>query len=127
MEPLRGVVQNYEWGMRTPDCQARPQIIVHEAQPRHMAWLPPLRRVFLRGVCSGMQRTQLRGADAAACALRCAMRFASQVASLGAANTGAAAEAGRPYAELWLGTHPSGPAVLPGAWRRRAPRAKPRR
>ena len=23
MEPLRGVVQNYEWGMRTPSCQAR--------------------------------------------------------------------------------------------------------
>jgi mannose-6-phosphate isomerase len=38
-----------------------------------------------------------------------------QVASLGAANTGAPAEAGRPYAELWLGTHPSGPAQLPGA------------
>jgi mannose-6-phosphate isomerase len=55
------------------------------------------------------------------CVAPCAL--ASQVASLGSANTGAAAEAGRPYAELWLGTHPSGPARLPGACGRRAPLA----
>ena len=38
-----------------------------------------------------------------------------QVASLGSANTGVPAVEGTPYAELWLGTHPSGPATLEGA------------
>ena len=23
MEPITGAVQTYDWGMRTPDCQAR--------------------------------------------------------------------------------------------------------
>lgn len=55
---LTGVVQSYEWGIRSPSCT---------------------------------------------------------VAALGAANTGAPAQPGVPYAELWLGTHPSGPARLAGA------------
>ena len=98
--------------MRTPDCQARRAL--GSSACVLLPCLPRLRRA-LRGVCSDMLRALLRCADAIACAMRRGYPPASQVASLGAANTGAAAEAGRPYAELWLGTHPSGPAVLPGA------------
>ena len=43
------------------------------------------------------------------------MPRATQVAALGAANTGVPATDGTPYAELWLGTHPSGAAKLSGA------------
>ena len=36
----------------------------------------------------------------------------SEVSSLGALNTGQASDASKPYAELWMGTHPSGPSVV---------------
>ena len=37
---------------------------------------------------------------------------ASEVSSLGALNTGQASDPSKPYAELWMGTHPSGPSVV---------------
>eukprot|EP00227_Mantoniella_beaufortii_P022101 CAMPEP_0197580346 /NCGR_PEP_ID=MMETSP1326-20131121/4164_1 /TAXON_ID=1155430 /ORGANISM="Genus nov. species nov., Strain RCC2288" /LENGTH=135 /DNA_ID=CAMNT_0043144067 /DNA_START=303 /DNA_END=707 /DNA_ORIENTATION=- len=37
---------------------------------------------------------------------------ASEVSSLGELNTGTASDATKPYAELWMGTHPSGPSVV---------------
>lgn len=36
----------------------------------------------------------------------------SEVSSLGALNTGEASDPSKPYAELWMGTHPSGPSVV---------------
>jgi mannose-6-phosphate isomerase len=36
----------------------------------------------------------------------------SEVSSLGAANTGVPTDPTKPYAELWMGTHPSGPSVV---------------
>ena len=36
----------------------------------------------------------------------------SEVAALGALNTGVAADPTLPYAELWMGTHPSGPSIV---------------
>ena len=35
MEPITGAVQTYDWGMRTPDCQARLR------NPRRTRRLPP--------------------------------------------------------------------------------------
>ena len=37
---------------------------------------------------------------------------ASEVSALGALNTGTASEVAKPYAELWMGTHPSGPSTV---------------
>jgi len=37
---------------------------------------------------------------------------ASEVRSLGESNTGVPADPAKPYAELWMGTHPSGPSVV---------------
>lgn len=41
--------------------------------------------------------------------------FPLQVALLGQHNTGSPVDASKPYAELWMGTHPSGPSKLAGA------------
>ncbi len=38
----------------------------------------------------------------------------SEVSSLGEANAGVASDATKPHAELWMGTHPSGPSVVVG-------------
>ena len=38
----------------------------------------------------------------------------SEVASLGERNTGTSADREKPYAELWMGTHPSGPSIVKG-------------
>ena len=35
-----------------------------------------------------------------------------EVSSLGELNTGAPSDPSKPYAELWMGTHPSGPSVV---------------
>ncbi|MQL99042.1 hypothetical protein Taro_031748 [Colocasia esculenta] len=39
----------------------------------------------------------------------------SSVARLSAKNSGSAVDGGKPYAELWMGTHPSGPSFLVAA------------
>jgi len=39
----------------------------------------------------------------------------SAVASLFAAGSGVTVEADKPYAELWMGTHPSGPSRVSGS------------
>ena len=36
----------------------------------------------------------------------------SEVASLGERNTGTSADPEKPHAELWMGTHPSGPSLV---------------
>ena len=36
----------------------------------------------------------------------------SEVSALGALNTGVPSDASKPYAELWMGTHPSGPSLV---------------
>ena len=38
----------------------------------------------------------------------------SEVASLGERNTGTSADREKPHAELWMGTHPSGPSIVKG-------------
>ena len=38
----------------------------------------------------------------------------SEVASLGERNTGTSANRAEPHAELWMGTHPSGPSIVKG-------------
>lgn len=38
----------------------------------------------------------------------------SEVASLGERNTGTTADREKPHAELWMGTHPSGPSIVKG-------------
>ena len=64
MEPLRGVVQNYEWGMRSTDCQARPRRSRGEspARPRSCAAAAASAAAWPRlARCAALRRLLRRG------------------------------------------------------------------
>jgi hypothetical protein len=106
--------------MRSATCQARRYAAIRAALRSLAAALPrATARVSHRCGSAAARGVCCAAADARVRRALCARRL--QVASLGGANTGAPQPDGRPCAELWLGTHPSGPATLAGALAR-APR-----
>ena len=102
MQRLTCAVQNYDWGVRGGGGTARARVPA----------------VLCRVCTLAAPRTQLQQFSsnrAAQCAALVDPCRAAQVAELCARNSGVPAEPGRPYAEFWVGTHPSGPSQLQGA------------
>ena len=81
MEPLRGVVQNYEWGMRSPDCQARPSLVAARRAWHHRSSRAVRRRwrscCASRARCAAQLRVALRRVSRALMLALCGVVFAA--------------------------------------------------